>query len=146
MAYYEKEQARLFRLWEEVEAEDPYDNEKELANEDDIMNERSSDSESEQDADTDEDIMNERSSDSESEQDADTDEEVSSVTNNLPSRDPSFVGKHTIWGKHCAPKNNRTKKANIVFHLPGVRGTAKAAKTIKECWSLFFSDDMFQII
>ncbi|KAK9686790.1 hypothetical protein QE152_g36929 [Popillia japonica] len=54
MAYYEKEQARLFRLWEEVEAEDPYDNEEELANEDDIMNERSSDSESEQDADTDE--------------------------------------------------------------------------------------------
>ncbi|KAK9738508.1 hypothetical protein QE152_g9817 [Popillia japonica] len=45
MAYYEKEQARLFRLWEEVEAEDPYDNEEELANEDDIMNERSSDSE-----------------------------------------------------------------------------------------------------
>ncbi|KAK9717755.1 hypothetical protein QE152_g23552 [Popillia japonica] len=37
--------------------------------------------------------MNERSSDSESEEDADTDEEVSSVTNNLPSRDPSFVGK-----------------------------------------------------
>lgn len=59
-----------------------------------------------------------------------------------------FYGKDkTPWLKHKphTPKG-KTRACNIVTKLPGVKAKAKGAKTILECWKLFFSDAMINNI
>uniref|UniRef100_A0A1B6E438 PiggyBac transposable element-derived protein domain-containing protein n=1 Tax=Clastoptera arizonana TaxID=38151 RepID=A0A1B6E438_9HEMI len=40
----------------------------------------------------------------------------------------------------------RTRRANIIIHLPGVKAYAKNARTALECWELFFGEDILNII
>lgn len=40
----------------------------------------------------------------------------------------------------------RTRRANIIMHLPGVKAYAKNAKTTLECWQLSFDEDILNII
>lgn len=124
---WEKEQEKLRLLWEEEDPVDgPDDEEAELTSEDDILETRSTDSESEQDGDED------------------------FEENGPPAkvfRTPCFVGKDGMtWRKHCTKKTTRTRQENIIVRLPGVKNYAKNAKTPFECWSLFFTDHMLQTI
>ncbi|CAK9816148.1 hypothetical protein ANTPLA_LOCUS8899 [Anthophora plagiata] len=42
-----------------------------------------------------------------------------------------------------APRTNvRTRSENIIFEKPGVKGTAKGAKTETECWNIFITEEM----
>ncbi|CAK9816260.1 hypothetical protein ANTPLA_LOCUS8940 [Anthophora plagiata] len=42
-----------------------------------------------------------------------------------------------------APRTNvRTRSENIIFVKPGVKGTAKGAKTETECWNIFITEEM----
>lgn len=59
----------------------------------------------------------------------------------------SFIGKDgSVWKKCRPPLNVRTRQSNLVIHLPGVKAYGKNAKSIIDCWSLFFSDDFLTII
>lgn len=129
--YYEEEQEKLRRLWEEVESEEePDDEEEELVFEENHVETRSTDSESEQEC-----------SDS-------SDDDVPLANLAKLARIPTFIGKDgtTRWHKHCPNKTVRTRRENIIVRLPGVRNCGKNAKTAVECWSLFFTDEMLNII
>ncbi|XP_031337226.1 uncharacterized protein LOC116166413 [Photinus pyralis] len=79
-------------------------------------------------------------SDAESEHsDHDTESEQSD-DEDYDNRDLCYVGKDnaTRWIAHPPRPNRRTAKQNIVIHLPGVKAVAKNAKSIRECWELFF--------
>ncbi|KAI4467781.1 hypothetical protein MML48_2g00015289 [Holotrichia oblita] len=120
---YEKEEGRLLRMWEEICAEEsPDDGEEELALDADIVENRDTDSESEQDCET-------------------TDDEENAPTPKIP-RIPCFVGRDntTNWWKHVPKRTSRTRQENIIVRLPGVKNYAKNAKTGLECWSLFCND------
>lgn len=136
MGDYEKEQARLIRLWEEIQDDDDdeevaCDNEEELATEEDITNPRDTDSESEQEATS----------------DSTADENVNLERGSL-EQTPIFIGKdgNTMWKKHCPSKRIKTRKENLIRHLPGVKQMAKNAKLPLECWELFFSPEMLENI
>ncbi|UYV82718.1 hypothetical protein LAZ67_22000664, partial [Cordylochernes scorpioides] len=67
------------------------------------------------------------------------------------NEDPSFnyyIGKDqkTKWKKALPPKNVRTRSENIITHLPGVKGEAKNAKSILDCWNLFIDDNILECI
>jgi hypothetical protein len=54
-----------------------------------------------------------------------------------------YLGKDKVtkWYKEsCTPSNSRTLRRNIVLHLPGVKRVARDAKSIIDCWKLFFPD------
>lgn len=126
--YYEEEQEKLCRLWEEVASEEePYDEEEELVFQENHVETRSTDSESEQEC-----------SDS-----SDDDVPLAKL-----ARIPTFIGKDgtTRWHKHCPNKTVRTRRENIIVRLPGVRNCGKNAKIPDECWSLFFTTEMLNII
>ncbi|KAI4454266.1 hypothetical protein MML48_10g00001244 [Holotrichia oblita] len=116
---YEKEEGRLLRMWEEICAEEsPDDGEEELALDADIVENRDTDSESEQDCET-------------------TDDEENAPTPKIP-RIPCFVGRDntTNWWKHVPKRTSRTRQENIIVRLPGVKNYAKNAKTGLECCDL----------
>lgn len=94
-------------------------------------------------SDVDEDNVETREEDSNTEQDAD-----SSESDNDDHVDECFLGrnKSTKWSKVCPPKNVRTRRQNIVTHLPGVKGAAKNARTPMECWELFFDSELLSSI
>lgn len=123
---YEAEQARLLRLLEEVQTDEEVFDDESDAEEPDSIEERDVNTDTEQEAQSEEET------------------EIS----RKKARIPSFIGRDntTIWKKHLPPQNVRTRKSNIVLHLPGVRPTAKFAKTPLECWALFFTEDLINII
>ncbi|XP_046405017.1 piggyBac transposable element-derived protein 4-like [Ischnura elegans] len=60
-----------------------------------------------------------------------------------------FIGrdKHTKWTRKPSPAAARRIQChNIITHLPGVRGEAKNAKTILQCWECLFSTEMLELI
>lgn len=59
-----------------------------------------------------------------------------------------FTGKDrsTTWLAHPPRSNIRTLRQNIVTHLPGVKSIAKKAKTARECWELYFPQNMVEHI
>ncbi|UYV64000.1 K02A2.6-like [Cordylochernes scorpioides] len=59
-----------------------------------------------------------------------------------------YIGKDqkTKWKKALPPKNVRTRSENIITHLPGVKGEAKNAKSILDCWNLFIDDNILECI
>lgn len=59
-----------------------------------------------------------------------------------------YVGKDNIskWNIDGPPLNVRTRSHNIILHLPGVKRYAKDAKSIVDCWSLFFPDTVIEEI
>lgn len=54
--------------------------------------------------------------------------------------------KKTKWYKNSSSNNVRTRKHNLVLHLPGVKRIARDAKSILECWKLFFTDSIIDDI
>lgn len=59
-----------------------------------------------------------------------------------------YLGKDKVtkWYKEsCTPSNSRTLRRNIVLHLPGVKRVARDAKSIIDCWMLFFPDMVINI-
>jgi len=87
---------------------------------------------------------------------SDSDENTDQTTSNVRHRSPSlsdeiittisepkfFLGKDKItkWYKNNPPFNVRTRRHNIVLHLPGVKRIDKDAKSVLDCWKLFFPD------
>ncbi|KAJ3646387.1 hypothetical protein Zmor_005897 [Zophobas morio] len=124
---YEKEQAHLRRLLEEVDSD--------LEDVDD------------EESDGEENIVEFQLSDTDTEQEAESDVEDLAGPAPKPSRVPTFLGKDgTVWKKHRPPQTVRTRKSNLVTHLPGPKTYAKNAKSIDDCWSLFFSNDILNLI
>ncbi|XP_043462873.1 piggyBac transposable element-derived protein 4-like [Leptopilina heterotoma] len=68
--------------------------------------------------------------------------------NDNNNKETFFIGKDktTKWSASPGNKNVRTRKHNIIKKLPGVKGEAKNAKSILECWQLFFTDSMIKKI
>lgn len=116
---YIKEQQRLMRLFEEVDSVDE-------------------ESDDEEDDEENEDCLETReASDTEQEGESETEEESTAQSV------PGFTAKDgTSWNKHPFSQRVRKSRANIVTHLPGVKGVAKNAKTPLDCWNLFFSEEM----
>lgn len=58
-----------------------------------------------------------------------------------------YIGKdkETKWNKCHPPRNVRTRKINIITHLPDVKTAAKNAKSPLKCFSLFIDDIMIDI-
>lgn len=61
---------------------------------------------------------------------------------------PLYTGKDgTKWLVHKIRKQpGKTSRQNIVTQLPGVKGIAKNAKTILDCWKLFFPDEIIEYV
>lgn len=59
-----------------------------------------------------------------------------------------YLGKDNITKRNIdgPPLNVRTRSHNIILHLPGVKRCAKDAKSIVDCWSLFFPDTVIEEI
>jgi hypothetical protein len=59
-----------------------------------------------------------------------------------------YLGKDNItkWNIDGSPLNVRTRSHNIILHLPGVKRYAKDAKSIVDCWNLFFTDTVIEEI
>lgn len=92
------------------------------------------------DDDSDEDVVNVSDHYSESEQSG---EEDDSVENEM------YIGRNGFqWCPQPVLQNKRRKQAahNIVKHLPGVIGQAKAAKSPIEAFQLFISDEILEEI
>ncbi|KAK9729836.1 hypothetical protein QE152_g15712 [Popillia japonica] len=118
---YEKEQARLLRLFEEVTSGEECDDEEETGEEDNIE---------------------ERPDDSDTEQEFNEDK-----AEEMDVRGPYFVGrdKRMKWGKHCPPKNVRTRKEDLTIHLPGAKDYVKG-KTLTEIWECLFDREILDKI
>ena len=52
----------------------------------------------------------------------------------------------TVWKKNKPGVNVRTRAHNIITEPTGVKGSAKNAKTPKDCWSCFFDESIMNIL
>lgn len=70
------------------------------------------------------------------------------TTTSRSSRVPVYVGKDktTIWRVHCPINSKKTPACNKVTTGAGVKGVAKQAKTIVDCWHLFFPIEILSTI
>lgn len=109
----------------------------------------SCDSESEEEIDN----VSQRSEESDSEQEGILDnlEEPESVpaatSQSAEVRGTSYTSKDgTKWSKDCPRQSVRVRSENIITNAPGVKGTAKLAKTEIETWSLFITDSMLNTV
>ena len=50
------------------------------------------------------------------------------------------------WSNKPPVTAGRNNRANIMTEVPGPRPAAKRAKTVADCWSLFFTDGMLETI
>ncbi|KAJ8943993.1 hypothetical protein NQ314_009576 [Rhamnusium bicolor] len=55
-------------------------------------------------------------------------------------------GRITKWNKHCPSKNVRTRSANIVLQLPGVKPYDKSKNSSLDIWLCLFDEEMLNII
>jgi hypothetical protein len=109
----------------------------------------SCDSESEEEIDN----VSQRSEESDSDQEGILDcleEPVSLLADTSQSfevRGTFYTSKDgTKWSKDCPRQSVRTRSENIITNAPGVKGTAKFAKTEIETWSLFITNSMLNNI
>lgn len=93
---------------------------------------------------SDEDVGSERSEHNKSFEQSDERE----GTRHSMSRVHQYIGKDKItkWNAHASRPNVRTPRHNIIADRPGVKGHAKEAKTIRDCWQQFFSQDLIDHI
>lgn len=92
------------------------------------------------------DTINQRSDDSDTEQEMDqSDEESHSET--AEARGLFYLGKNNVikWNK-VKPPASRTRSHNLIFKVPGPKGIAKNAKTGIDSFSLFIDASMLQQI
>ena len=75
-------------------------------------------------------------------------EEPDPIEPHIPPGMPVYLGKDNVfqWLKHVPPVVGRTRRQNLVTHLPGVKNVARDARSPLECWSLFFPDSVIQQI
>ena len=59
-----------------------------------------------------------------------------------------YTGKdgETVWKKRKFRANVRTRAHNIITEPTGVKGSAKHAKSPKDCWSCFFDESIMNIL
>lgn len=129
MGSYEKEQERLHKLMLEC-MDDEIETEM-IMDDSDIEDEE-------------QDIVEEQILNSGSEQDISDSEKPDTDSEELPSlQTPFFIGKDksTQWAKHI-PSRSKTRKENIIKHLPGPKGPMKNLKGIFEIWNYFFDVEM----
>ncbi|KAK9708521.1 hypothetical protein QE152_g27164 [Popillia japonica] len=131
MSWYEKDQERLQRLFAEVEGEEQADDDDEVAGaEEDATEIQEEVSDTEQEGDKNRPTMTTRLQ----------------VQKKMQLR---YKKKFLIRSKKVIPvkrKKVRTRKANIVKHLPGVANCAKHTKSVLETWDLFFPEQILRII
>lgn len=98
------------------------------------------------DSDVDPDFEIQSEHESESEQSLDEDETADPKLEDTPTN--YFVGKNNFrWCANQPPQNVRTRKHNIVMHLPGLRNPAKTLGNnpdILDVWRLIFNGAMVQ--
>lgn len=128
---YEREIARLQAIYDEVLAQeaagtapaDPEFSESEESSAEENIN-----IPSDHDTDTEQEPLSDEDEGSEEPQ-------QSSRTSNF------FIGKDgTKWRKEIPPHNVRTRRENIIRHLPGVLGAAKNALSPYQCWLYYFEE------
>lgn len=127
---YEREKARLLTLWEEVQSDDEADEIEISENDDSEIDE-----------------CEELHHDSETDQEApDSDTENSSSDSETTAG--LFIGKDksTKWRKHHYPLNVRTKRQNIISHLPGPKGNARKASTPLQTFQNFIDEEIIDEI
>ena len=81
----------------------------------------------------------------------DTEQEMSDVAseNELDTDDlDNYIGKdgETVSKKSKPRVNIITRAHNIIMEQTGVKGSAKNAKTPKDCWSRFFDESVINIL
>nr|CAH7765836.1 unnamed protein product [Callosobruchus chinensis] len=137
---YEKEQARLLALWEELQSDDEADEAEIIESDDseiDGCEQLQHHSETEQeDSDTNEPVtLSERPS-------------INVETTVGSQRHLLFIGKDksTKWRKHQYPLNVRTRRQNIISHLPGPKGNAKNSTTPLQTFQNFIDQNIIDAI
>lgn len=128
---YEREQQRLLALWEEVE--------------DDLQQDEMDQSDSEFSEAT---LSNDEVEEHNLQRSASTQSLGNDLQNLRSESGPYYTAKDgTKWFVHKNQKKvGKTKPQNIVTQLPGVKGVAKEAKAVLDCWKLFFSNEIIQYI
>ncbi|XP_023222340.1 uncharacterized protein LOC111623851 [Centruroides sculpturatus] len=83
-------------------------------------------------------------SEEEGEDEEESEEEEESLLQGLQ---PLYLGRDaTGWSKIELSPSLGPNKGNVSTHLPGPVGEARMAESIMECWNLFVSDDILQIV
>lgn len=87
-------------------------------------------------------------SSAQSSESSDNEEDISAgqYNNYYFTRHNGRNGPKQKWSKSPPSNAVRTRGHNIILHLPGVKSAAKSAKTPLECFSLFFADDIFNLL
>lgn len=132
MYRYEQEQKRLLNLWKETEEEEaPIGSE--------------SDTEEDYESGSNHSSGSEEDSDGETIGHAELEDDISNTASR--GKQAYYFGKNrTKWSKICSPKTVRTRKQNIVTHLPGVKRAGQNAKTPLQCFELLFDNQMIDDI
>lgn len=127
-----KEEARLLKIFEELERE-------ELASQ--FPTEVLADEESDEDC-----VENDPNDEVGSELSAD--ESSEHFTGRWSEDGPNYVGKDgkTLWKVHRSVKYTRTKRHNLIYKLPGVKPHAKNARSVYETWNMLITDRMIEDI
>lgn len=62
----------------------------------------------------------------------------------IPENTNFYLGKDGLTKWYKTPRQTRVRRGahNIITHLPGVIGVARAAKSSVECWNCLFTDDI----
>lgn len=144
MGDFEKEQARLLALYEELQSDLSSGSEKEDELDiENVVQDKFDSSEEDNMAGSD-------SSEEDNMSDSDSSEEVTNISEIQVDNDPFYLGKDKVTKWYKMPKlpskNVKTRAENIISHLPCVRREFREAKTPLDCWKLFVTDDMLQEI
>lgn len=80
---------------------------------------------------------------SETEQEGETDESDDDAASTS-----FFLGKDKVtkWNRSPPPRSVRRGSHNLITHLPGVKGNARVAKTVVDCWNCLFTEEMLDMI
>ncbi|GBP78767.1 Facilitated trehalose transporter Tret1 [Eumeta japonica] len=83
-----------------------------------------------------------------SESDSDTDMEDPEPVEETPPTLPFYTGKDgkTKWYKTPPRTNVRTRSENIITHLPGCKPAVRDKKTHLECFEIFFTEELVDIV
>ncbi|CAH2102673.1 unnamed protein product [Euphydryas editha] len=127
---YEEGQRRLLNLFDEAESDFSVESDSDI--EIDNVSKRSYESETEQELDAQDEVVEESTETAEYESEG---------------KRQYFTGKDgTKWSIMPERSNVRTRSENIIREKQGVKKMGQNAKTVIECWQLFFTDEMLHEI
>lgn len=81
--------------------------------------------------------------------DSESEQEASDVEDDADNEEDGneFIAKDgTKWNKVKSNSAVRTRKHNILVHSPGPKFEAREAKSIEDCWNLFFNDEIVNLV